>query len=72
MKIYNIRAEKKQIGYYSIKAKSLEEAKAQAMFQLQVGSTVAVEICESVVIPENVIVVDHDYLELANKIDSKN
>jgi hypothetical protein len=64
MKIYNIRAEKKQIGYYSIKAKSLEEAKAQALYQLSVRSTTAVEICESVEIPSDVIVVDQDYLEL--------
>ena len=64
MGIYNIRAEKKQIGYYSIKAKSLEEAKAQALYQLSVRSTTAVEICESVEIPSDVIVVDQDYLEL--------
>ena len=64
MKIYNIRAEKKQIGYYSIKAKSLEEAKAQALYQLSVRSTTAVEICESVEIPSDVIVVDQDYLKL--------
>tara|TARA_R110000751_G_scaffold55703_1_gene119479 strand:+ start:574 stop:786 length:213 start_codon:yes stop_codon:yes gene_type:complete len=67
MKIYNIRAENKQIGYYSIKAKSLEEAKAQALYQLQVKSTVAVEICESVEIPSKVIVIDHEYLELTGK-----
>ena len=66
MKTYNIRAEKKQIGYYSIKAKSLKEAKAQALYQLQVKSTVAVEICESVEIPSEVIVVDQDYLKLTN------
>ena len=65
MKTYNIRAEKKQIGYYSIKAKSLEEAKAQALYQLQVKSTTAVEMCEAVEIPSEVIVVDQDYLELA-------
>ena len=64
MGIYNIRAEKKQIGYYSIKANSLEEAKAQALYQLSVRSTTAVEICESVEIPSDVIVVDQDYLEL--------
>ena len=67
MEIYNIRAEKKQIGYYSIKAKSLEEAKAQALYQLQVKSTTAVEMCEAVEIPSELIVVDQGYLELTRE-----
>jgi len=60
MKTYTIRAERKQVGYYSIKAKSLEEAKAQALYQLSVRSTTAFEIekCEEIELPVEPITVD--------------
>ena len=37
MKSYMIRAERKTIGYYHIKCKSLEEAKRQASYQMDVN-----------------------------------
>ena len=37
MKTYVIRAERKTIGYYHIKTKSLEEAKRQASYQMDVN-----------------------------------
>ena len=37
MKTYVIRAERKVIGYYHIKCKSLEEAKRQASYQMDVN-----------------------------------
>jgi len=37
MKTYVIRAERKVIGYYHIKTKSLEEAKRQASYQMDVN-----------------------------------
>ena len=37
MKTYIIRAERKTIGYYHIKTKSVEEAKRQASYQMDVN-----------------------------------
>jgi hypothetical protein len=37
MKTYMVRAERKTIGYYHIKCKSLEEAKRQASYQMDVN-----------------------------------
>lgn len=37
MKTYIIRAERKTIGYYNIKCKSLEEAERQASYQMDVN-----------------------------------
>ena len=37
MKTYIIRVERKTIGYYHIKTKSVEEAKRQASYQMDVN-----------------------------------
>jgi hypothetical protein len=37
MKTFNLRVSTTQVGYYSVKAKSLEEAVAQAQYQLLVN-----------------------------------
>tara|TARA_R100000781_G_scaffold60916_1_gene38924 strand:+ start:3130 stop:3414 length:285 start_codon:yes stop_codon:yes gene_type:complete len=69
MKTYIIRAEKKAIGYYTIKAKSLEEAKAQAMYQMAVRPTTAMETstCDEIKLPKESMVIDEDYLEFTGK-----
>ena len=68
MKTYMIRVEKTQVGYYSIKCKSLEEAKEQAKYQMAVNpkETVQFDKCEEVTLPK-VYVVDRDYLEITDK-----
>ena len=43
MKTYVIRAERKVIGYYHIKTKSLEEAKRQASYQMDVNPQNCIE-----------------------------
>ena len=43
MKTYMIRAERKMIGYYHIKTKSLEEAKRQASYQMDVNPQNCIE-----------------------------
>ena len=43
MKTYVIRAERKLVGYYTIKCKSLEEAKAQAKYQMAVSPKTVTE-----------------------------
>ena len=43
MKTYVIRAERKTIGYYHIKTKSLEEAKRQASYQMDVNPQNCIE-----------------------------
>ena len=43
MKTYVIRAERKTIGYYHIKTKSLEEAKRQASYQMDVNPQTCIE-----------------------------
>jgi hypothetical protein len=43
MKTYMIRAERKLVGYYNIKCKSLEEAKAQAKYQMAVSPRTVTE-----------------------------
>ena len=69
METYIIRAEKKTTGYYTIKAKSLEEAKAQALYQMAVRPTTAVETasCDEIKLPKETMVIDEDYLELTGK-----
>ena len=69
METYIIRAEKKTIGYYEITAKSLEEAKAQAMYQMAVRPMTAMETstCDEVKLPKEAMVIDEDYLEFTNK-----
>tara|TARA_R110002153_G_scaffold8388_2_gene36090 strand:+ start:1593 stop:1817 length:225 start_codon:yes stop_codon:yes gene_type:complete len=68
MKTYTIRVEKTQVGYYSIKCKSLEEAKAQAKYQMSVNpkETMQFDKCEEVTLPK-VHIVDRDYLEITDK-----
>ena len=43
MKTYIIRAERKTIGYYHIKTKSVEEAKRQASYQMDVNPQNCIE-----------------------------
>jgi hypothetical protein len=69
MDTYIIRAEKKLVGYYVVKTKSLEEAKAQALYQMAVRPTTAVETasCDEIKLPEESMVIDEDYLEFTDK-----
>ncbi len=69
MKIYNIRCEKTQIGYYSVECKSLEEAKAQAEYQMAVNpqSTINLDKCEEVAMPPKSMIIDTDCLEFTDK-----
>jgi len=68
MKTYMIRVEKTQVGYYNIKCKSLDEAKAQAEYQMAVNpkETMQFDKCEEVTLPK-VHIVDRDYLEITDK-----
>ncbi len=43
MKTFIIRAERTLVGYYTIKTKSLEEAKAQAKYQMAVSPRTVTE-----------------------------
>ena len=43
LKSYMIRAERRTIGYYHIKTKSLEEAKRQASYQIDVNPQNCIE-----------------------------
>tara|TARA_A100001201_G_scaffold112278_1_gene96168 strand:- start:182 stop:394 length:213 start_codon:yes stop_codon:yes gene_type:complete len=43
MKTYVIRAERKVVGYYHIKTKSLEEAQRQASYQMDVNPQNCIE-----------------------------
>ena len=68
MKTYSIRVEKTQVGYYSIKCKSLEEAESQAKYQMAVNpkETMQFDKCEEVKMPK-VQIIDRDYLEITDK-----
>ena len=59
MKTYMIRAERKLIGYYNIKCKSLEEAKAQAKYQMAVSPKTVTEYekQEEIILPQEPMVV---------------
>ena len=60
MKTYMIRAERKMIGYYHIKTKSLEEAKRQASYQMDVNSQncLVEEEYEEIVLPEEPMLIE--------------
>ncbi len=60
MKVYNIRAERQQVGYYSIKCKSLEEAKRQALYQMDVSPKTVIEFekCTEIILPEEAQVIE--------------
>ena len=60
MKVYNIRAERQQVGYYSIKCKSLEEAKRQALYQMDVNpkTVIKFEKCTEIILPEEAQVIE--------------
>ena len=68
METYMIRVQKKQVGYYSIKCKSLDEAKAQAEYQMAVNPKETVEFvkCEEVTLPK-VQIVDQSHQEITDK-----
>ena len=68
MKTYTIRVEKTQVGYYTFKSKSLEEAEAQAKYQMAVNpkETMQFAKCEEVTLPK-VNIIDRDYLEITGK-----
>ena len=59
-KTYIIRAERKTIGYYHIKTKSLEEAKRQASYQMDVNpqNCLEEENYEEVVVRKEPMVVE--------------
>ena len=54
MKTYVIRGERTSIGYYTIKCKSLEEAKRQAKYQMDVSPKTVLqeEKYEEIILPE--------------------
>jgi len=60
MKTYVIRAERKTIGYYHIKTKSLEEAQKQASYQMDVNpqNCIEEEKYEEVVVRKEPMVVE--------------
>ena len=60
MKTYVIRAERKVIGYYHIKTKSLEEAKRQASYQMDVDpqNCIEEEKYEEVIVKREPMVVE--------------
>jgi len=68
MKTYMIRCEKTSIGYYNIKCKSLEEAKAQAKYQMAVSPKTVTEWekQEEIILPQESIVIQ-PYNEFTNK-----
>ena len=69
MKTFIIRAEKTQVGYYTIKCKSLEEAAAQAKYLMEVSPKTVIEFekCEEIILPEKVMVIDQHYQEFTGK-----
>ena len=60
MKTYVIRAERKTIGYYHIRTKSLEEAQRQASYQMDVNpqNCIEEEKYEEVVVRKEPMVVE--------------
>ena len=68
MKTYMIRCEKTSIGYYNIKCKSLEEAKAQAKYQMAVSPKTVTEWekQEEIILPQESMVIQ-PYNEFTNK-----
>ena len=60
MKSYMIRAERRVIGYYHIKTKSLEEAKRQASYQMDVNpqNCIEEEKYEEVIVKKEPMVVE--------------
>ena len=60
MKTYMIRAERKMVGYYHIKTKSLEEAKRQASYQMDVNpqNCIEEEKYEEVIVKREPMVVE--------------
>jgi len=63
-----IRAERKLVGYYNIKCKSLEEAKAQAKYQMAVSPKTVTEWekQEEIVLPQESMVIQ-PYNEFTDK-----
>ena len=60
MKTYVIRAERKTVGYYTIKCKSFEEAKRQASYQMDVNPQRCTkeENYDEIVLPEKPMVIE--------------
>tara|TARA_R100000353_G_scaffold137170_1_gene97431 strand:- start:1902 stop:2114 length:213 start_codon:yes stop_codon:yes gene_type:complete len=60
MKTYVIRAERKVVGYYHIKTKSLEEAQRQASYQMDVNpqNCIEEEKYEEVIVKREPMVVE--------------
>ena len=74
MKTYNLRVTRKQVKYCSVTAKSLEEAIAQADYQLLVnpetetdGTVKEIKTHELVNLPKEPMVIDQDYLEFTGE-----
>ena len=68
MKTYIIRCEKKEVGYYHIKCKSLEEAKRQASYQMAVSPKTVTEYekQEEIILPQEPMVIK-PYNEFTDK-----
>ena len=68
MKTYMIRAERKLIGYYHIKTKSLKEAQIQASYQMDVNPQRCMreEKYDEIVLPDEPIVIE-SYNEFTDK-----
>tara|TARA_A100000172_G_C3029194_1_gene106002 strand:- start:895 stop:1116 length:222 start_codon:yes stop_codon:yes gene_type:complete len=72
MNTYIIRAERKLIGYYTIKCKSLEEAKAQAKYQMAVSPRTVTEYekQEEIILPqESMVIQTHNEFTGKDKSD---
>ena len=59
MDTYIIRAERTLVGYYTIKTKSLKEAKAQAKYQMAVSPRTVIEHekQEEIILPQKPMVI---------------
>ena len=68
MKTYVIRAERKVVGYYTINCKSLEEAKAQARYQMAVSPKTVTEYekQEEIILPKEPM-----FIESTNEFTGK-
>ena len=68
METYIIRCEKTEVGYYRIKCKSLEEAKAQAKYQMAVSPKTVTEYekQEEIILPQESMVIQ-PYNEFTDK-----
>ena len=74
METYHLRVTSTQVKYCSVTAKSLEEAVAQAEYQMLVnpvteldGTIKQIKSYELVNLPDKPMIIDQDYLEFTGK-----